>query len=273
MSHPVETNLVPYWWGLAARRGGEYVRGLITRPLPAAPMNPTLQALLALQAVDRDIFKVEAELERLPREIGAREEALASHRAMIEERKRQVHEQRTGVKEIEHVTSGRRQHLRKLEQSYSSGKADAALMASYEHEMRNTKRTINDAESDALEKMEMIETLERDVQELEASYARESAVFAEFEASARAEIAAAKARLADLTSKRALVSSDGIPTDQLEKYRGLLRTRGGEALAELSGGICQGCFVNLPRNLVVRLARGNELVTCPSCDRILYAYA
>jgi predicted nucleic acid-binding Zn-ribbon protein len=51
-----------------------------------------------------------------------------------------------------------------------------------------------------------------------------------------------------------------------------LKTREGEALAELSSGICQGCFVNIPRNTVVRLARGAELVTCPSCDRILFSY-
>ena len=43
------------------------------------------------------------------------------------------------------------------------------------------------------------------------------------------------------------------------------------ALAELRDGLCEGCFVNLPKNIVVRLARGMELVQCPSCDRILYS--
>ena len=45
-----------------------------------------------------------------------------------------------------------------------------------------------------------------------------------------------------------------------------------DSLAELGDGLCEGCFVNLPKNIVVRLARGTELVQCPSCDRILYNY-
>ena len=51
-----------------------------------------------------------------------------------------------------------------------------------------------------------------------------------------------------------------------------LATRTAQALAELGEGLCEGCFVNLPKNIVVRLARGTELVQCPSCDRILFTY-
>ena len=56
----------------------------------------------------------------------------------------------------------------------------------------------------------------------------------------------------------------------LELYRRLLQIREGEPLAELIDGHCQACFVQIPKNLGVRLARGNELVQCPSCDRILF---
>ena len=85
-------------------------------------------------------------------------------------------------------------------------------------------------------------------------------------------MADAEHRLAELQDDRSKRSSDGIPPTALETYRGLLKTRQGEALAELGDGLCEGCFVNLPKNIVVRLARGAELVQCPSCDRILYAY-
>ena len=38
----------------------------------------------------------------------------------------------------------------------------------------------------------------------------------------------------------------------------------------LEGRICQGCYMQIPPNLGVQLARGASLVQCPSCDRILY---
>lgn len=236
-------------------------------------MNPTLKALLALQEVDRQIFRVERELNTLPEELQRRETTLASRRARLDELKREVHETRTRIKEIEHLTAGRRAHQRKLEQQSAAGKVDAALLASFEHEIRNTKRTIADAENDILRMMMQVEEAEKEIATQGALFDEEERVFNEFKANVESETLAAEARREELLAKRAQVSADGIPPAQLEMYRGLLKTREGEALAELSSGICQGCFVNIPRNIVVRLARGAELVTCPSCDRILFSYA
>lgn len=236
-------------------------------------MHPTLQALLALQEVDRQIFRVERELSALPEELARREATIATRRNRLEELRREVFDTRTRMKEVEHLTSGRRQHQRKLEQQSMGGKADAALIASYEHEIRNTKRTIADAENDVLRMMMQVEELEKEIATQAATFAEEERVFNEFRANVETETAAAEQRRDELLAQRAKVSAGGIPVAQLDMYRGLLKTREGEALAELSSGICQGCFVNIPRNTVVRLARGTDLVTCPSCDRILFAYA
>jgi predicted nucleic acid-binding Zn-ribbon protein len=235
-------------------------------------MHPTLQALLALQEVDRQIFRVERELSALPEELARREATIATRRNRLEELRREAIATRTRIKEVEHLTSGRRQHQRKLEQQSMSGKADAALIASYEHEIRNTKRTIADAENDILRMMLQVEELEKEIASQEATFADEERVFNEFRGNVETETAVAEGHRKEFLATRAKVSADGIPIEQLDMYRGLLKTREGEALAELSSGICQGCFVNIPRNTVVRLARGAELVTCPSCDRILFSY-
>ena len=65
-------------------------------------------------------------------------------------------------------------------------------------------------------------------------------------------------------------SAEDVDPAQLDLYRRLLEQREGEALAELADGHCQSCFVQIPKNLGVRLMRG-QLVQCPSCDRILYS--
>lgn len=236
-------------------------------------MNPVLSALLTLQEVDRDIFKVESELERLPKELAARTEALAQRRAGLEAQKKEVAELRASIKEIEHTTVGLRQRLKKLETESMSGSADASLIASYQHEMRNIKRNISQAEDDGLKRVGRAEVMDTEITELEASLADEDSTFEEFKENVAQETAAAEQRLAELRARRESRSSDGIPRGDLETYQGLLKTREGEALAELGDGLCEGCFVNLPKNIVVRLARGTELVQCPSCDRILYTYS
>lgn len=235
-------------------------------------MNPVLSALLNLQEVDREIFKVEAELERLPKELSARAESIENARAAIAARTKDATELRASIKEIEHTTVGLRQRLKKLEHESSSGTADASLIASYQHEMRNIKRNVSQAEDDGLKRLARAEIVDGEINEATEQLEKDLEAFEEFKANVAAETEAAQAKLAELQAKRAEKSSDGIPPSDLATYMGLLKTRQGEALAELNDGLCEGCFVNLPKNIVVRLARGAELVQCPSCDRILYTY-
>lgn len=235
-------------------------------------MNPVLRSLLTLQEVDRDIYKVEVELGRLPKELAERVEGLDSFNARLDTKRAEVNELRATIKEIEHTTVGLRQRLKKLEHESSSGAADAALIASYQHEMRNIKRNVSQAEDDGLKRVGRGEEIDTEIEEMEATQLADEISFDEFKVNVATETAAAEASLAELVAVRASKSSEGISVADLETYRGLLKTRDGEALAELGDGLCEGCFVNLPKNIVVRLARGTELVQCPSCDRILYTY-
>ena len=41
-------------------------------------------------------------------------------------------------------------------------------------------------------------------------------------------------------------------------------------MAQVHGQICQGCYVEIPKNVALRMLRGLDLVQCPSCGRILY---
>ena len=235
-------------------------------------MNPVLTALLGLQEIDREIFKVESELERLPQEEQQRSDELGKIREKVAAKSQEVASLRAEIQEIEHTTVGLRQRLKKLESSSNDGSADAALLASYQHEMRNIKRNVSGAEDDGLKRVGRAEMIDEEIAALTAKLTEGETVFAEFQANVATETEAAQAKLAELMKERGTKSSDGISATELETYRGLLKTREGEALAELGDGLCEGCFVNLPKNIVVRLARGTELVQCPSCDRILYTY-
>jgi predicted nucleic acid-binding Zn-ribbon protein len=138
--------------------------------------------------------------------------------------------------------------------------------------MRNIKRNVSGAEDDGLKRLGRAEMIDEEIQSMADRLTADEVVFAEFQANVAAETKVAAEKLAELETERLTKSSDGISAMDLETYKGLLKTREGEALAELGEGLCEGCFVNLPKNIVVRLARGIELVQCPSCDRILYTY-
>ena len=79
-----------------------------------------------------------------------------------------------------------------------------------------------------------------------------------------------RSRLATLEAERK-ETARGVSEGNLAVYESLRRQKGGQAVALLEDGVCQGCRVALPTSLVQRVRRGSELVHCGSCQRVLYS--
>lgn len=232
-------------------------------------MRDTLRALLTLQEVDRELWKAKDELRRLPQERTKRRADLDQKQSQLKELDASWGVAKTRVKEIEDLTTVHRQRIRKLEQEANNSR-DAALHVAVQHEMRTLKREINEAEEEGLKLVTDTDSLEKRRVELRAALEVEEKEFAEFAANVEKEVATAAARANALAADRKKRMTTTIEPDLVRRYEALLASRDGQALAELDGRICQGCFINVPPNVFVRLSRGLDLVQCPSCDRILY---
>jgi predicted nucleic acid-binding Zn-ribbon protein len=232
-------------------------------------MHATLRALLDLQEIDRRIFAVARELERLPVERSRAEAELERRRTRIADLQAQVREQRTRIKEIEDRTSTQRQRIRKVEQEAASARADVPLQVAYQHEIRTLRRDVSNAEEEALELIGKVEELEAEIGALRGELSGEEKVFEELARNVESEMSDARRRLEAMQAERKSRMSSEVSPEALDLYRRLLVARGGEAMAELDGRLCQVCFMEVPTNLAVRLMRGSELIQCPSCDRIL----
>jgi predicted nucleic acid-binding Zn-ribbon protein len=60
-----------------------------------------------------------------------------------------------------------------------------------------------------------------------------------------------------------------IPPGMLKRYEKLREVRRGIAVVEARDGGCLGCNMHIPPQLYNNLFRGEELITCPHCQRIL----
>ena len=78
------------------------------------------------------------------------------------------------------------------------------------------------------------------------------------------------ARLAELTADRERTRA-ALSTDALKTYDRLRQTKAGRAVAQLRRDSCGACGVGVPTGLAHRVYAGDELVSCPSCGRILAA--
>jgi len=56
----------------------------------------------------------------------------------------------------------------------------------------------------------------------------------------------------------------------LKKYLFLKERKGGLAVSSVVTGVCQTCHMGIPPQKFNELIRGNDLMTCPHCNRIIY---
>jgi hypothetical protein len=230
----------------------------------------TLRILRGLQELDRDLYRLQDELRRFPQEVTRKREKLRLEGERLAEAEKKLTEARVRLKEIEDLTTGQRQRVRKLEHEAGESRADAALLAAFQHEIRTLKRDIGEAEEEGLGLVTDIEGLTQERETLKAAVAELEKEFAQYSSNIDKEARGTMDRAQQLEAKRRQRGSSELAPDVLGLYEKLLASREGQALAELDGRVCQGCCVSVPNNIYVRLARFTELVPCPSCGRILY---
>lgn len=56
----------------------------------------------------------------------------------------------------------------------------------------------------------------------------------------------------------------------LDRFKRISKMNQGSAVANVQDQVCLGCFMNIPAQLYIEVQRGNELIFCPQCSRILY---
>lgn len=233
-------------------------------------LRQTLSILRGLQELDKDLYRLQDELKRFPQEVMRKREKLRAEADRLGEVEKKLTEAKVRLKEIEDLTTSQRQRVRKLEHEAGEARADAALHVAFQHEIRTLKRDIGEAEEEGLGLLGQIEALNQERSTLQATVGELEKEFAAYSSNVDKEAKETMDRAKAMERERKKRGTAELAPDILGQYEKLLASREGQAMAELDGRVCQGCYVSVPNNIYVRLARRTELVLCPSCGRILY---
>jgi uncharacterized protein len=82
--------------------------------------------------------------------------------------------------------------------------------------------------------------------------------------------AAAIDQAVDKASIRRQRIAEEIDASLMSRYELIFSRRGGNAVVQVTGGICQGCYMNIPPQLWNEIIRSEKVNLCPSCQRILH---
>jgi predicted nucleic acid-binding Zn-ribbon protein len=135
-------------------------------------------------------------------------------------------------------------------------------------EIASAKKLIIELEDQLLQKISRLDelkaeltTMENDLQSLDENLGVQKAeIRARIENEEAAAAANAKIRQEQIKS---------IPPAMLRQYEKLRGARRGVAIVEAKDGGCLGCNMHIPPQLYNNLFRGEELITCPHCQRML----
>jgi uncharacterized protein len=239
--------------------------------VPESPSDTVLDRLLALQAADHRVRKVEHRLDALPEQrqldeaverVGELERQLEVLSAKLE---RSTGEQRTLERDI--ATLGDRRDAERV-RLYDGTVTNQREMSSVEAEIESTERRLEEHEEDLLVVMQSVEDLERAWAAIDTELVAARARVRGAEES-RDEVA--RTLLAELGEAKADRDREAaeVPDDLLERYEAAAKRGGGTGVGQLEGLACSACRIEMSRADVDELYQGGNLTTCPQCRRLL----
>ncbi len=231
-------------------------------------MLEVIEKLLILQDRDRRIRRVTAEVATIsPQRLAMKNKADGAV-AGLAKAKQRVMEIETQRKQLELEVETKKGQIEKYgHQQFQTRKNDEYQALA--HEIVMCREAITKIEDDQLVQMELAEQAAKDVVAANAVLKdAQSIVDGEVKLLDGREINLKK-EFAELSSNRNELSAvvDGTV---LNRYERIMNTRGDNVIVDIEHGVCGGCHMKIPPQLIVSCRAQQENTTCTNCGRILY---
>lgn len=225
-----------------------------------------LTQLLELQRLDDQLVESKSEHDGLP----ARRDRVADERTASDERisaaKQSLEDAQLAMRQAESALQDRETLLEKLEGQQFQVKSNEAYTALL-HEMALAREAISEHETQILENMEAIERGTSALEEAEKSADSVRSRHAEEERSIEArqgELTSEMARVRELRTQ----AGRGVERELLSHYERVAAGRR-PAVVSITDERCSGCLVQIPPQAFIEIQRGEKIITCGNCSRIL----
>lgn len=231
-------------------------------------MHPDTHLVIQLQTLDQRAAALEKEVAALPKHIAAIEKTLEGRLRKLEADKAALAANQKERKANEGEIQMCQQKISKLRDQMLGAKTNEQYRA-FQHEIEYLEKEIRKFEDRILELMGESETLDANVKKADAALKQEKQVVEGEKAAARERTAADQAALDQIKAERAAIAQK-LPPATAAAYERIFKKRGGVAVAEASGGRCSACQITLRPQYFQDLRRGDHVMFCESCGRILY---
>lgn len=224
-------------------------------------------ALRELHRIHRQLADLRDRLERGPKQVRAREATVTRFTQQLEEAQQQSKSARMSADQKQLQLKSNEAKIDDLKRKLNSASSNREYQALKDQiaadEMANS--VLEDEILEALQKIDVCQVaiaeakqrLAKGQQELQTT----QQTVAKEEGELRAEVLRVEAELTRAEQE--------LPSDVRDGYLRVVRSRGSDAMAEVDGEHCTGCFQRITPNQNSLLRMGS-VVYCGSCGRLLY---
>ncbi|HUF40981.1 MAG TPA: C4-type zinc ribbon domain-containing protein [Verrucomicrobiae bacterium] len=231
-------------------------------------MQTQIEMLAALQLVDREIKQqagvkqgLLGELEAKAREIQAKQrEAEALTAACAELEKLRAAKDRVFQEESKKAVD-KRMRMNRIK--------NIKELQALQREIDQARQANGELEEEIIKFMQEIDTLRAQIKAKEAEMIALQGEWQQQQESLQGQISGIDKAVSEAASRRQSIASQ-LANDLISRYELIFSRRGGTAVVEVSGGICQGCYMNIPPQLGNEIIKNDKLHLCPNCQRIIY---
>ena len=231
-------------------------------------MHPDIHKLIDLQQVDSRIAALKAEIATLPAEVQQIEARLAVSRVRVEAVQAAIKADEASRRKHESDIQDQQQKISKYRDQSLAVKTNQEYKALLS-EIEQAEAGIRKLEDNILEIMVAADTRKEELKQAETALKANTAGVEKEKEHARQQTSEDEKQLAELNVQRQELRTN-INDDALRHYDRVLKLRHSALSAVHDDQMCSVCRVMLRPQVYQDVIKGEEMVYCDSCQRILY---
>ena len=231
-------------------------------------MDDVFEKLKTLQDILSEKIDLEQKILEIPKLLTTQEELLVRMKKSYVEKNQEFEKAKKSEAEYRNSlveAEGKREKAEKNMEAISTQREYEALdkeiedAAGKEQEFRNKLQR----------ELRVLSELEEDMKQSQALIDQQEAELEKRRKDIEAEISSKKEQMKMLSVQEAELTPDLDP-EVLFKFERIIRNKMGRGIVAIKGGVCMGCHMILPTQFANNVRKGEEIVFCPYCSRILF---
>lgn len=226
-----------------------------------------LEMLLKLQVIDYDLGELERSKEYIPDMMENLEREITEAEEKFKIAETELAESKLEQKSLELELSSRQEELKKLQNQMLAIKTNKEYDALVS-QIDGVKEHINEMETRVLELIEKIEKIDGEI----GGYKDKAK---DIVGQNKKQLDILQEKMDSVGTKVKMKEDDRnnlkirIPRSVMSTYDRIRKNRGGAAVVSVNKRACGGCYKALSPHLIQEIKRGQRMITCDSCGRIL----